>query len=222
MQRSDAPASMIGCCITGHTEVIATTGQSHFPRTYCRPDLIAIQRKMKSRGAGFEFRVAEPVLAESRDLDFQKDSLAPQEEEHDPADQHRAERIDQRSVGDAQPGRFEIRLSGFMPIHLCPGCSCNGKSIAGTVNQGICHEACDGVHAEYEDRHRPSPMPASHLGGPIKQREKQEAEAAAEQDKGTGPHVFIDGEPAIPEFATKHSQKPKEDHPGDELRRFSL
>ncbi|MGC2852866.1 MAG: hypothetical protein WB556_23005, partial [Candidatus Acidiferrum sp.] len=41
----------------------------------------------------------------------------------------------------------------------------------------------------------PFAAPLLHFGDPIKKREEEEAEAAAKQNKGTGPQIFVDGKP---------------------------
>src|ERR1700757_1006410 len=97
-------------------------------------------------------------------------------------------------------------LGSFVPTHGCATRAFRGKRVSGAVNQGVSHETCDGIHAKDEDRHRPFPAPAFDLSDPIEQRQKEETDPAAKQDKGTGPQILVDREPAIPDFAGEYSE----------------
>ncbi len=64
--------------------------------------------------------------------------------------------------------------------------------------------------------------PLLHFGNPIEEREKEKAEAATEEDEGTGPQILVNGKPAIPKLASEHAQHSEEDHDGDKLLGVAL
>jgi len=93
---------------------------------------------------------------------------------------------------------FEVCLGGFVPEDREASGGARVKGVAGAVDKRIGDEAGDGVHAENEDGHGPDGAAVFDFDEPVEEGKKEKAEAAAQQDEGTGPEIFVDGKPAIP------------------------
>ncbi len=84
------------------------------------------------------------------------------------------------------------------------------EGVAGAIDERIGDVGENGIHAEDEDGHGRKGTPVFDFDEPIEKREKEETEAAAEEDEGTGPEIFVDGKPAIPDKAGDDAENANE------------
>jgi hypothetical protein len=93
-----------------------------------------------------------------------------------------------------------VYLGRVVPSESCAAWTFHRKAVAGSVNERIRNESSNRIHAEYQNWHRPSTAPSFDLQYPVQKSEEDESEATGKEDERTGPQMFVDREPYVPNF----------------------